>query len=482
MSNKFFHLTNNRLANLASVMVLGALVLSACMSAATPAGAPAETAAPAPAETAAPKVNPAPAEQSGASLVSEPTISVVTDAKLGKILVGDKGMTLYIFTKDEPNKSNCGADCLSSWPALLTKGKPKIGAGVDQSLLGSATLADGSMIVTYNKMPLYYFIGDTKAGDVTGQDAGGVWYVIAPDGKVVDEEAPSEAAAPAATEAPAASDATINVASDAKLGKILVGDKGMTLYMFTKDGPNQVNCNADCLAKWPPLLTKGKPTLGEGVDASLVGTASLPDGSMIVTYNKMPLYYWVKDAKAGDTTGQGVGGVWYVVSPEGKVIGEETTSAAPAPAVNAAPAPAIAEPSITVASSPKLGKFLAGDKGMTLYIFTKDAPNQSNCSGDCLKNWPALLTQGTPTLGEGVDAALIGTATLADGSKIVTYNKMPLYYFIKDTKAGDTVGEGVGGVWFVISPSGTLVPVPAPAPTAKPPKENNEGGGGGSNY
>ena len=162
-------------------------------------------------------------------------------------------------------------------------------------------LPDGSKIVTYNKMPLYYWVKDTKAGDTTGQGVGSVWYVVSPDGKVVDIDTSSAAPAPAVAEP------TISVATDAKLGKILVGDKGMTLYMFTKDGPNQSNCNADCLAKWPPLLTQGSPTLGEGVDASLVGTASLPDGSKIVTYNKMPLYYWVKDTKAGDTTGQGVG-------------------------------------------------------------------------------------------------------------------------------------------------------------------------------
>jgi len=486
MNHNLFHITNNRLAKLAGVMMIGALVLSACMTAAAPADAPAQTAAPAPAETAAPKVNSAPAEQSGASLVSEPTISVVSDPKLGKILVGDKGMTLYIFTKDEANKSNCGADCLAYWPALLTKGKPTLGAGVDASLIGTATLADGSKIVTYNKMPLYYFVQDTKAGDTTGQGFQSQWYVISPAGKTIDEDAstgeqsaPAATTAPAASVAPAATEATISVASDAKLGKILVGNNGMTLYMFTKDGPNQVNCKGDCLKAWPPLVTEGKPVLGEGVDASLISTASLPDGSMILTYNKMPLYFWKKDTKAGDVTGQGVGGVWYVVSPDGKAVDEDASSAAPAPAVNAAPAPAMTEPSISVVNNPKLGKILVGDKGMTLYVFTKDAPNQSNCTGDCLKNWPALLTQGTPTLGEGVNASLIGTATLADGTKIVTYNKMPLYYFIKDTKAGDVTGEGVGKVWFVISPLGKLIPVPAPVPTPKPPKEKGMGGGGG---
>ena len=126
----------------------------------------------------------------------------------------------------------------------------------------------------------------------------------------------------AAPTMPAFSEAVINVAMDAKLGNILVGANGMTLYMYTKDGPNVSNCSGGCLAAWPALLTKGTPVLGTGVDKTMVGTATMADGSMIVTYNKMPLYYWTKDVKAGDVTGQGVGGIWFVVSPDGKVIGK----------------------------------------------------------------------------------------------------------------------------------------------------------------
>jgi predicted lipoprotein with Yx(FWY)xxD motif len=159
-------------------------------------------------------------------------------------------------------------------------------------------------------MPLYYYVKDTKPGDTTGQDVGNVWYVVAPDGKPVGYTPPA-----------ASAEATINVATDAKLGKILVDGKGMVLYMFTKDGPDKSNCAGDCLKAWPPLLTQGKPTLGAGVDASLVGSATLADGTKIVTYNKMPLYYYVKDTKSGETTGQGVGSVWYVVGPDGKPIG-----------------------------------------------------------------------------------------------------------------------------------------------------------------
>jgi predicted lipoprotein with Yx(FWY)xxD motif len=299
-----------------SALVPLMLALSACAAAATP--APTPTSAPAP--TMAPTM----------AAPSEATINVATDPTLGKILVDGKGMTLYMYTKDEPDKSNCSGGCAKVWPPLLTMGNPTLGPGVDASLVGSATLADGTKIVTYNKMPLYYYAKDTKAGDTTGQDVGSVWYVVGPDGKPIGYTMPSSATsapaattAPAATSAPAAaaaSEATINVATDPTLGKILVDGKGMTLYIFTKDGPNQSNCNAGCLKAWPPLLTMGNPTLGPGVDASMVGSATLADGTKIVTYNSMPLYYYAKDTKAGDTTGQGVGSVWYVIGPDGKPV------------------------------------------------------------------------------------------------------------------------------------------------------------------
>jgi predicted lipoprotein with Yx(FWY)xxD motif len=115
---------------------------------------------------------------------------------------------------------------------------------------------------------------------------------------------------------------TINVATDPKLGQILVDGKGMTLYIFTQDGPDKSNCNASCLANWPPLLTQGNPTLGTGVDDSKIGSAVLADGTRIVTYNHMPLYYFIKDTKPGETNGQGVGSVWFVISPDGEIIGK----------------------------------------------------------------------------------------------------------------------------------------------------------------
>jgi predicted lipoprotein with Yx(FWY)xxD motif len=114
---------------------------------------------------------------------------------------------------------------------------------------------------------------------------------------------------------------------------------------------------------------------------------------------------------------------------------------------------------VKVGEDPKLGKILVDSAGMTLYLFDKDVAGKSNCSGDCLAKWPALTVKDedeTMTPGEGVTAKL-EVIDRGDGTYQITANGMPLYYFVKDTKAGDTTGQAVGDVWWVLSPDGTKV-------------------------
>jgi predicted lipoprotein with Yx(FWY)xxD motif len=157
------------------------LVLAACQAAATP-PAPTEVPTTAPVPVTAPTTAPTSAP---ASTSSEATINVATDPKYGKILVDGNGMTLYMFTNDKPDVSNCSAGCLKAWPALKTQGSPVVGTGVDASMVGNTTMADGSKIVTYNHMPLYTWMKDKKPGDITGLGVGSVWFMVSPDGKVV---------------------------------------------------------------------------------------------------------------------------------------------------------------------------------------------------------------------------------------------------------------------------------------------------------
>jgi predicted lipoprotein with Yx(FWY)xxD motif len=139
------------------------------------------------------------------------------------------------------------------------------------------------------------------------------------------------------------------------------------------------------------------------------------------------------------------------------------TSAYNVPATQAAPAStqAAAMPSgpahVAVAKNNKLGSILVDDKGMTLYLFTTDKPNTSNCYGKCATFWPPLLTSGAPVGGDGLDASKFGTTTRTDGTVQVTYNSWPLYYFAKDKAPGDVAGQKVQGTWFVVAPSGDAI-------------------------
>jgi predicted lipoprotein with Yx(FWY)xxD motif len=109
---------------------------------------------------------------------------------------------------------------------------------------------------------------------------------------------------------------------------------------------------------------------------------------------------------------------------------------------------------VAVASS-KLGDILVDGDRRTLYAFTKDKGDQSACTGQCATNWPALT--GTATAGTGVQASLLSTSMQANGTNQVTYGGKPLYYFAGDAKPGDTNGQGVGNVWFVLTANGELV-------------------------
>jgi predicted lipoprotein with Yx(FWY)xxD motif len=122
--------------------------------------------------------------------------------------------------------------------------------------------------------------------------------------------------------------ATIGVASSG-LGNIVVNSKGRSLYVFGKDSGSKSACLGACSANWPPLRADGKPTIGSGLKSSLVGLSRRSDGASQVTYNGHPVYLFVGDKSAGQTSGQGVnafGGVWYVLSPAGNKITTTSSS------------------------------------------------------------------------------------------------------------------------------------------------------------
>ena len=181
-------------------------------------------------------------------------------------------------------------------------------------------------------------------------------------------------------------------------------------------------------------------------------------------------------------------------------VATDTQAAAETPTLSV---PVTGGTTVSVSDTTEFGSILVDGEGMSLYLFTNDTQNSgtSTCTGECLAAWPALMceegaaigndnanantnsntndnsntntntndntnTSVTPAAGdcspeaiagEGVDSTLLGTITRDDGTTQITYNGWPLYYFADDTAAGDTNGQGMEGVWFLVSPTGEAI-------------------------
>lgn len=248
-------------------------------------------------------------------------LAVWESKDLGKVVTDSAGFTLYRFDKDtaKPPKSNCDGDCAKAWPVVAADGATAA-PGVDPSLLGELTREDGTKQLTIDGWPMYRYAKDSKAGDVNGQGVGGTWYASAPDGK---KAAPGGGAEDGEAEGGEAADlAGLSVRKDPKLGEIVVDKNGMTVYRFMKDSawPMKTACTGECLEKWPVVEPVDKNDI-EGILEKGFVTFDRPDGIKQQTIDCWPIYTFSGDAKPGDTNGQGVGGTWYAVSPEGKPVG-----------------------------------------------------------------------------------------------------------------------------------------------------------------
>jgi predicted lipoprotein with Yx(FWY)xxD motif len=135
-------------------------------------------------------------------------------------------------------------------------------------------------------------------------------------------------------------------------------------------------------------------------------------------------------------------------------------------------------PSVSTAST-SLGRIVVNSGGRTLYVFSRDKNGKSACAGACAKFWPPLIAASKPRASAGARASLLGTTKRADGRMQVTYNRHPLYMFVKDTRKGQIHGEGLtafGGQWNALSPAGTKVVRHAkPKPVESGIPQNNGG-------
>ncbi len=234
---------------------------------------------------------------------SAPNVELASSASLGNYLVSAGGLTLYYFGLDTPGTasvapvSNCttAEGCLGVWP-IFHVATPVAATGLETSDFANFTRPDGSQQTTYKGWPLYFYAGDSKAGDTNGDDFE-VWYVIKDPFYSV-----------------------LVMTTTAGPALFLADPQGRAVYVFTEDtvGTSSVPpvsaCTGSCLSTWPLFLASGTVT-PTGVDSSKLSTFTRPDGSMQSAFDGHPLYYYAGDTLPGQTNGQGFQGVWMVVDP-----------------------------------------------------------------------------------------------------------------------------------------------------------------------
>jgi predicted lipoprotein with Yx(FWY)xxD motif len=221
--------------------------------------------------------------------VAQYTIKISINPGVGLVLVDSNGMTLYYFTKDVIGKSNAAGAILQSWP-IFNAGSFIVDASLNPQDFATITRDDGQKQTTYQGWPLYYYSKDKVPGDVLGEGVAGMWFVL---------KVPFY---------------TVMLQSKTDVGNYLVDSNGMSLYYFTRDSVGKSTATAALLANWP-IFNVPNFVVVSAINTSDFSTIKRDDGQIQATYKGWPLYYYVKDQVSGDTNGQGVGGVWYLIDP-----------------------------------------------------------------------------------------------------------------------------------------------------------------------
>ncbi|MGZ6125060.1 MAG: hypothetical protein ACXWLR_08875 [Myxococcales bacterium] len=238
---------------------------------------------------------------------------------------------------------------------------------------------------------------------------------------------------------PSAGAASLKLASGPRLGDYLVDGSGRTLYYFAKDlpasGANAAvsNCSGACEAAWP--VFHAPTAIVEGISSSDVSEITRADGSRQSTYLGWPLYFYAGDKKPGDTSGEAVSDIWFVLHARPYSIALMSNAAG---------------------QQPKL--YLADGEGHSLYYFFHDTPGTataapvSACAAGCLITWP-IFHADQPVVPSSLADADFTVFTRADGQKQSAYKGHPLYFFNGDASAGDTKGRGFNNAWDTLDPT-----------------------------
>ncbi|WAP54329.1 SCO0930 family lipoprotein [Streptomyces sp. S465] len=234
----------------------------------------------------------------------------------------------------------------------------------------------------------------------------------------------------------------LTVEKNAELGSFVTDSEGWTLYRFDEDTPKPAKstCNDDCATKWP-AVPADDATATAGIDSGALGSVTRSDGTQQLTLAGWPVYRFAGDTQPGDTKGQGVGGTWNALAPDGKPAGK---AAATDDSLQ-----------LMVRNDAELGKVIVDGDGMTVYRFDKDSawPMKTGCLGACLDTWKPVKAVDTTKVA-GVDAAKITSFKRPDGTRQAAFDCWLLYTFTGDEKPGDTNGQGVKGTWFAVTDKG----------------------------
>ena len=244
----------------------------------------------------------------------------------------------------------------------------------------------------------------------------------------------------------------ISLSSSTTLGSYLTDKDGRSLYFFSTDSKDQVTCTGGCELVWPPFyldnLTAAK--LGTGLTFSDFGTITTASGKKQVTYKGWPLYYYAPSVNgtntleaAGQTTGDGVGGVWFIAKPDysimivrSQLVGHDGKNY---------------KSDYTVGDGATT--YFTDAKGLTLYIFKNDNFNKNNFTKADFSNnavWPIYETDKI-VVPSTLDKSKFAVITVFGKSQL-TYNGWPLYYFGQDASvrgANKGISFPSPGVWPV---------------------------------
>lgn len=277
------------------------------------------------------------------------------------------------------------------------------------------------------------------------------------------------------------------------LNPVVLNGDGFLLYRFDKDTPqpSASNCKGDCAKTWPPVLIKpGGRVFLDGVAKTKVGLLKRDDGSLQLTIGGWPLYKYSKDTASGQANGQGVGGTWFGVTPDGTKAASSAQGPDSATGLDyengtagqhnapkntgdnyqgkRSDPPAMKWVQLTSGSANGLNPLVHDARGFTLYRFDKDSrfPSKSACGGSCAETWPpVLVATGGRIFVDGVPTAQIGILKRGDGTRQVTIGGRPVYRYTGDTAPRETNGEGVGKTWYAVSPTGgKVLPTKADTP------------------